>query len=144
MKTITFTAYNNAGAPLGTAVVEGIVLYGTDFFDEAWNQSTVYTADGDSYSYGNNIKRSDGIIILAGVSDTDGIGMRTWLRDTLQFQANYVGIGLASADVNIGKGNGIDIVFADRAKYKFTHGKSLSKISAPKIHKVRFPYNFKR
>jgi hypothetical protein len=142
--TLTFTAFNDAGTSLGTATVTGIVLYDTDFFDKAMNQYEGITLDGGSIVEGNLVTRSHGVILMAAISLVQGRAFRTWLREKLNFKGNYLGIGLAGAAIDIGKGVGVDIAFADRARFADKDTKGTTKQGAPGLFSLKFNYTFRQ
>jgi len=144
METITFTSLSDAGADLGNISVTGIVTYDTDFHDVSLNQSIVITADGGSVAQGNSIKRAIGRILINGVLKAEGSAFKTWLRDTLDIQGHYVGIGLNGASIELGKGFGTDILFVDRARYRYATTDRAAKLKTPGDFDLVFDYTFKR
>jgi len=142
--TITFTAYSDAGVSLGTTKVSGIVLYDTDHFEKAMNQSEGFTLDGGSIVEGNLVTRKHGVLIMAAVSLTEGRNFRTFLKSPLNFKGNYLGIAItAGDDFDLGKGVGDAIVFADGARYASKDTKATSKMSAPGLFSIRLKYTLK-
>jgi len=130
-ETITLTAYNNAGTVITAINVEGNLVYGTDYHDVPYNQSVVETLDGGQVSHGNSTYKKVLRLILKSLTQADGLAFKTFLRSSLSYRAYYIGIGLNGASVNLGKGLGVDIVYADRAKILNTSGHGLAELKAP-------------
>lgn len=144
MKTIIFTAYDSTGFVIDTIYIDGIIMYGTDYYDEKINQKLLKTADNGTVVVGNSMEAVHGILALTAVSDTHGKAFRLWMRASLEYQVNYVGIDIAGVTIDLGNGAGVSIGFSDRARYISNKGNKLSSIEAPLIHKIRFEYIFKR
>lgn len=143
MDTIVFQALNQVGGLISEITLIGNVVYGTDFYDEAINQSKLDTVDGGTIVYDNTSLNAIAVLLIKGVDYTDGMNFRAWVRNDLIFQANFVAIG-SFAEIDIGKGVDTSILYADRAKYLYPHTKKLTKLSAPGVHTVRFDYKFRR
>ena len=142
-KTIRFNQFDSGGGILNFIDVTGVVIYGTDFYKRPVNQFLIHTVDGGTVPYGNNVKRVPVMLNINAVLKANGDAFRDFITDNLDFQFFQVGIELFGAPINLGKGDGIDIEFGDKARYSMKDTKTLTKLMAPGIHNIRFNFEYR-
>ena len=135
MKAMTFTQ----GANIVT--VSAAVVYGTDWSDNRLNQFELLTADGVDVVYDDGPTQAHGVLVMKGLSYTDGDALRTWLKTKAIYALNTFSIS-ALANTDLGKGKNTIITSA-----RWDGGQSTSgafSLVAPGNYDVNFPYRFLR
>jgi len=116
------------------------VVYGTDYFDMRYNQSSNRTADGTLVTYGTGLSVVSGEIIMKGVSWIEGDNFRTWLHDEVIFALNSFTI-TPPAELDLGKGKGVVVAGCNFIGHD---DKGVLKLVVPGNFKIKFPYTFVR
>lgn len=142
METITFSAFSAAGTLIGSVNVSGIVVYGTDYYMIPLNQAEGLTVDGHSIVQGNVVSRGSGSLIIKGVSLSEGRTFRTWLSNTLQYKANFLGLNTDGVLIDLGKGANVPITFSHNARYAGKTTKQTSVLEIPGVFAIDFKYTF--
>jgi len=132
---ITFNTGLSGGS---ITLVTPTVVYGTDYYDEVFNQNSLRTADGELITYGNITKVVNGVILMKGVSFTEGDNFRTWLREKAIFAQNKFTI-TPPTELDLGRGKGNSIAFCN---FVGTNTKGVFKYEVPGVFKINFPYTF--
>ncbi|MHA1790274.1 MAG: hypothetical protein ACTSXT_13760 [Candidatus Helarchaeota archaeon] len=143
MDEVTLKAYNNVGGVIDTIVLNGIISYKTHYYDTPLNQINIQTLDGGFHTYGNSLQQVNGELEIRGVDYTQGDHFKTWLRDKLIFQGYYLGIEIP-VGVDLGKGDHISIVFADKCKMIEKDGDGVAKLVPPKMFNIKFNFKYTR
>jgi len=116
------------------------LVYGTDWFSNRLNQTTVETADGGMVTYDAGPTVCHGVLVLKNVSYTDGQALLHWLKAHILY-AKYQFTVAAVANVDLGKGKNTALTIVNWDGGRSTSG--LLEYVAPGQYNVRFPYRFK-
>lgn len=121
-------------------LVTPTVVYGTNFSDGRYNQTSNRTADGTLVTYDTGLSVVTGEILMKGVTYTEGDAFRTWLHEEAIFALTSFTITPPSG-LDLGKGEGVAI--AD-CNFVGQHDKGIFKLVVPGHFKIKFPYTFVR
>lgn len=116
------------------------VVYGTDFFDNRYNQTSIRTCDGELITYGTGLSIVNGEIVMKGVDWTEGDNFRTWLHNEAVFSMNKFTITPPS-QLDLGKGKGRSITSVN---FVGEDDKGVFKLVVPGVFNITFPYTFVR
>ena len=135
MKSLTFLQGANA------VIISAATVYGTDWWDDRLNQFELPTANGTDVVYDNGPIMCHGMLVMKGVSYTDGNNLRTWLKTYAIYALNTFSISqLANTDLGKGKNTALTVV-------RWDGGQSTSgvfNLVAPGNYDINFPYRFLR
>jgi hypothetical protein len=142
MVDITFDTEN----PLGSVTIRGTLVYGTEFNDTRFNQSSERMATGEFRVYDTGLNIVAGGLLMKNVSYAHGELLRTWIREKAVYMLNPFKISVKDckgnpADADIGNGKGVDIVGAQLTTQR---DKDILKYRAPGLYQVKFPYTYVR
>lgn len=144
MDTVIFTAYADNGSTISTVQIDGCVNYETIYSDEPLNQSIVRTLDGESHSYGNSVYITKGILSISAIDYDQTETFINWLRTDLDYRTHYLGIGVGTQEINLGKGLASSIDYSDRCRLLNEDGEGIQKNEPPLISYITLRYEFKR
>jgi hypothetical protein len=134
--TLTQTSGGSAVVTVSCAVV-----FGTNWFDKRWNHYAVRSADAGTTVYDVGPNEIEGVILMKGLSSTDGGNLITWIRDSVIFDTYLFTIS-AIANLNLGKGTNTACTSC-----RYNGAPSLEGIYdfvAPGIYDFNFPYRLLR
>ncbi len=138
MVEITLTAKDPEGGAIanGEVVINGHVVYGTDYSSEQWNQVATRTADGKKHTYSNGVNIFSTNLIVKGVVKAEGKAMKDWLREKVVYGLNRFDIAL-SQPVDLGEGETTSLLMAEFPK---PNDEGVFSLKAPGIYNINFPF----
>jgi hypothetical protein len=126
----------------GSVTIHGNIVYGTEFEDQRYNQVSQRNALGQLITYdthGFNVV--DGDLLIKNVSRADGDALRTWIHTKAVFQLNVFDISTDNDQVDLGEGQGEDLV---GVKFGQLNDKGVIKLVPPGNYTVKFPFTYVR
>ena len=136
MTTITF----DTGLVNGSVSLVGNIVYGTEWFEKRYNQSTVRLATGELRTYDSGLNIVEGVISIKNVSRDNGNAFNEWVRDYAIFQFRPFTITVP-AGVDLGNGLGVNIL---NARLTASDTKKIAKFVVPEKFQFKIPYTYRR
>ena len=130
--------FNQSG---NIVTIDGVVVYGSDFWDKKKNQFSERNLSGTDITYSIDDTVCEGILIIKDVSYLFAQSLKFWLRDKAVFKENTFTIATNHADINLGSGKGVTITGVNFIK---EDDKGVFNYEKPGIYTVKFPYRFIR
>jgi len=138
MATIIFDTLVGGGS---LTLTTPTIVYGTDFSDARYNQSSHRTGDGTLVTYNPaGLSVVTGVIIMKGVLLSEGNALKTWLHDKAIFGLNKFTI-TPPTGVDLGLGVSTNVTLCD---FVGTDDSSVFRHKVPSIFLIKFPYTFVR
>jgi hypothetical protein len=128
--------------------IAGNIVYGIEFYEERLNQFEQMTVEGSTHVSDCGPTLIRGIILINGVSYTDGVALRHWLTDHVIFAKEKFTIG-AITNLNLGMGLSTAVSTSAGAveDARYDGGNTLKDVFtlvAPQNYNIKFPYRFRR
>ena len=136
MITITFTAYQRSGVEILPHIsVNGHIVYGGASYDALRGQTSVRTLDGLKHVFLPTYSLQTIDIPIKGVSASEGVALKNWLRDTLRYQERVLKINF-STPLDLGFGVISEVANLD---FRGNSDKGVFERRAPGIYNIKLP-----
>lgn len=88
--------------------LNGTIPYGTEYFHKRIGQFSVTAMSGAEFVYDSGYSKISGILMVKAVSYAEGIALRSWIKNTLNFRENHFSLQIPGIDLGLGVGNTVN------------------------------------